>query len=268
MKRPVYFISDSTGITVESLGAGLLAQFQNIHFEITTLRYVDSEAKVAQACQQINEHAQRIDTKPIVFSTLVNGQLRAALHKANAHIIDFMGEFLTPLEEILQMQASPSLGLTHGRRQEKEYEHRMDAVNYALLNDDGVSTNHYDQADIILIGVSRSGKTPTCVYLAMQYGLYAANYPLVEEDLDLLKLPDPIVQHRKKLFGLTIDAERLQTIRQARRPDSVYASLAQCQHELREVRNLYREYNIPTIDVTRLSVEEIATHILVKFRAT
>ena len=267
MKRPAYFISDRTGITVESLGAGLLAQFQNIRFDITILRYIDTEEKIAQACQLINERAQQTGMKPIVFSTLISGQLRAILHKTNAHVIDFMGQFLTPLEEILQLQASPSLGLTHGRRHEQEYEHRMNAVNYALNNDDGVSTTHYDQADLILLGVSRSGKTPTCLYLAMQYGLYAANYPLVDEDLELLKLPEGITQHRHKLFGLTIDAERLHMIRQERRPDSVYSSLAQCQHELREAQNLYQQYKIPVIDVSRLSVEEIATHILVKLRS-
>jgi regulator of PEP synthase PpsR (kinase-PPPase family) len=267
MKRPAYFISDSTGITVESLGASLLAQFQNIRFDITIVRYADSEEKVRQTTHQINQHAREAGVKPVVFSTLVNGQYRAILQSADAHVIDFMGTFITPLEEILSAQASPSLGITHGQRHVEEYENRMDAVNYALQNDDGVSTHHYDQADIILLGVSRSGKTPTCVYLAMQYGVYAANYPLVEEDLDMLKLPDAIAQHHKKLFGLVIDAERLHMIRQARRPDSVYSSLAQCQHELREVRNLYREYNIPVIDATRMSVEEIATHILVKLKS-
>ena len=263
MKQLVYFISDSTGITVESLGASLLAQFQSVNFEIITVRYIDSMDKVDQVVKQINAVAQESTRTPIVFSTLVEGQLRARLQNAEAHVIDFMGEFLTPLEEILHVQASPSKGLTHGRRQEKDYEHRMDAVNFALLNDDGISTAHYDLADIILIGVSRSGKTPTSVYLAMQYGLYAANYPLVEEDLDLLKLPDVLEKYRKKLFGLMIAAERLQEIRHARRPGSVYSSLAQCQHELREVRNLYQEYNIPVVDVTNLSVEEIATHILI-----
>lgn len=267
MKRPVYFISDSTGITVESLGASLLAQFQTERFDITIVRYVDSEDKVRRTTQQINEHAQQMGIKPIVFSTLVNGQYRAILQNANAHVIDFMGEFITRLEEILDAQASPSLGITHGQRHVEDYEHRMDAVNYALLNDDGVTTKHYDEADIILLGVSRSGKTPTCVYLAMQYGIYAANYPLVEEDLDMLKLPEAIARHQQKLFGLIIEAERLHTIRQARRPDSVYSSMAQCQHELREVRNLYREYNIPVIDVTYMSVEEIATHILVKIKS-
>ena len=266
MKQLVYFISDSTGITVESLGTSLLAQFHRINFDIITVRYVDSLDKVDRLCVQINAAGQESGRKPLVFSTLVEGQLRARLQNAEAHVIDFMGEFLTPLEEILHAQASPSRGLTHGRRQEKDYEHRMDAVNFALLNDDGVSTAHYDQADLILIGVSRSGKTPTSVYLAMQYGLYAANYPLVDEDLDLLKLPDVLIKHRKKLFGLLIAPERLQEIRQARRPGSVYSSLAQCQHELREVKNLYQEYNVPVVDVTNLSVEEIATHILIAIK--
>jgi regulator of PEP synthase PpsR (kinase-PPPase family) len=266
MKQLVYLISDSTGITVESLGTSLLAQFQSMSFDIITARYVDTSDKVDHLVQQINVAAQQGTRKPIVFSTLVEGQLRARLQNADAHVIDFMGEFLTPLEEILSVQASPFRGLTHGRRQEKDYEQRIDAVNFALLNDDGMSTTHYHRADLILIGASRSGKTPTSLYLAMQYGLYVANYPLVEEDLDLLKLPDVLMKYHKKLFGLMITAERLQELRQARRPGSVYSSLAQCQHELREISNLYREYNIPVVDVTKLSVEEIATHILIAIK--
>ncbi len=260
MKRQVYFISDSTGITVEALGHSLLSQFQDLKFEYTTLRYLDSLNKVENLCQTINDFSG--EARPLIFSTLVDGQLRAKLSKANAHIFDLMGKFLTPLEEILDTQASSALGHTHGPGPDKHYEHRMDAVNYALLNDDGITTRHLDRADIILIGPSRSGKTPTCLYLAMQYGVYAANYPLVEEDFELMRLPDILAKRHAQLFGLSITAERLHQIREVRRPESEYASIKQCQYEVKQIGILYRENRIATCDVTQRSVEEIATRIL------
>ncbi len=260
MKRQVYFISDSTGITVEALGHSLLSQFQELKFEYITLRYIDSLNKVENLCQTINENED--EARPLIFSTLVDGQMRAKLSKANAHIFDLMGEFLTPLEEILNTQASSALGHTHGQGPDKHYEHRMDAVNFALLNDDGITTKHLDRADIILIGPSRSGKTPTCLYLAMQYGVYAANYPLVEEDFELMRLPNALLERVDRLFGLSITAERLHQIRELRRPDSEYASLKQCRYEVSQIGILYRENRIPTCEVTQRSVEEIATRIL------
>lgn len=260
MKRQVYFISDRTGITIEALGHSLLSQFKDLKFEFTTLRYVDSLNKIENLCQTIDGYEG--EERPLIFSTLVDGQLRAKLGRVNAHVFDLMGEFLTPLEEILNTQASLALGHTHGPGSDKHYAHRMDAVNYALLNDDGLTTRHLDRADIILIGPSRSGKTPTCLYLAMQYGVYAANYPLVEEDFELMRLPGVLAKRRDQLFGLSITAERLQQIREVRRPDSEYASIKQCQYEVNQIGILYRENRISTCDVTQRSVEEIATRIL------
>jgi len=260
MKRQVYFISDSTGITVEALGHSLLSQFRDLHFEYTTLRYIDSLNKVENLCQTVNNFAGEV--RPLIFSTLVDGQLRAKLSTANAHVFDLMGKFLTPLEEVLSTQASSTLGHTHGQGPDKHYEHRMDAVKFALLTDDGITPQHLDRADIILIGPSRSGKTPTSLYLAMQYGVYAANYPLVEEDFELMRLPGVLAQRHDRLFGLSITAERLHHIREGRRPDSEYASIKQCQHEVRQIGILYRENRIPTVEVTQRSVEEIATRIL------
>ena len=171
MKQPVIFVSDSTGITVESLGASLLAQFEGVHFDVTLFRFIDSLEKVDQVLERIAAISDAQSRRPIVISTLVDGGLRARLQQAQAHVFDLMGEFLTPLEEILHVQASPHIGVTHGQRQEAEYQRRMDAVNFALLNDDGATTRHYDQAQVILVGLSRSGKPPTCVYLDMQYGI-------------------------------------------------------------------------------------------------
>jgi len=260
MKRQVYFVSDSTGITVEALGHSVLSQFNDLKFEFTTLRYIDSLNKVENFCQTVAEYEG--EHRPLVFSTLVDGKLRAKLSQVNAHVFDLMGEFLTPLEEILSTQAGNTMGRTHGQGSGKHYEHRMDAVNFALLNDDGITTKNLDRADIILIGPSRSGKTPTCLYLAMQYGVYAANYPLVDEDFESMCMPKALSKRHDKLFGLTISADRLEQIRSIRRPDSVYASAKQCQYEVNQIGILFRENRIPICEVTQRSIEEIATRIL------
>jgi len=262
MKYPVFLVSDSTGITAERLAQSLLSQFHPVSFDIQILRYVDSIERVEEVCRQIDQVAQQSPPRPIVISTLVDGQLRARLQTVDAHVLDVMGAFLTPLEEILGQQAVPAVGLTHGQGRQDSYKQRMEAVTYALMHDDGGVQSHYDRADIILIGVSRSGKTPTSVYLAMQYGLFVANYPLVEEDLDMGELPAVLRPFHAKLFALTILPDRLHHIREERRRGSEYASLAQCQHEVRQAEALFRRQHLPMCDVSKLSVEEIATHVL------
>jgi len=262
IQRSVFFISDSTGITVETLGHSLLTQFESIEFNIQVLRYIDSVEKAQQAHQTIISRGKENNSKPLVFSTVVDAQLRHILAQGEVQFFDFMDEFISPLEKELGTPAISQVGHSHAAAIGNDYQHRMDAVTYALKNDDGGDTRHYDQADIIIIGVSRSGKTPTCLYLALHYGLYAANYPFVEEDLDNSRLPKSLLPYQDKCFGLSISAERLQQIRSNRRPDSRYAALHQCQYEIRQIDGLFRQYGIPHLDVTRLSVEEIATSIL------
>lgn len=260
MKRVIVYISDSTGITAETVGHSLLTQFPAMEFESLTLRYVDSEAKARDAAALIKIVAQKTGQRPIVFSTLVEPEIRRIITEGDCLYMDFMAQFLSPLVEEFGKPVCPSVGHTHG--QDKQYDARMTAINFALQSDDGLRTQQYDKADIILIGVSRSGKTPSCVYLALHYGIFAANYPLVEEDLEKLQLPDSLKKHRHKLFGLTISADRLHRIRGERRPDSEYASLRQCQYEVRQVEALFRQCHLGYLDVTTMSVEEIATTIL------
>lgn len=260
MKRVIIFISDSTGITVETVGHSLMTQFPSVEYEPVTLRYVDSLTKAKEAAALINYAAEKSGLKPIVLSTLVEPEIRQVVMNSEGLFMDFMAQFLNPLAEELGQPVKPSVGHTHG--QEKQYDARMTAVNFALESDDGLRTQQYDNADILLTGVSRSGKTPTCVYLALHYGIFAANYPLVEEDLENLHLPENLKKHRQKLFGLTITAERLHRIRSERRPGSQYATLKQCQYEVRQVEALFRQFNINYLDVTTMSVEEIATHIM------
>lgn len=265
MKQQVILVSDSTGITVEAVAQSLLAQFPGIEFDVKTYRYVGSTAKIDHLCEEIAGIVAETGQKPIIISTLVDGPLRTRLEKADAFVFDIMGGFLTPLEEVLHRQARALKGKTHGQHERNYYQHRMDAVNFALFNDDGITDKHLASADVILIGPSRTGKTPTSLYLAMQYGIYAANYPLVEEDFELMRLPESLNPHKSRCFGLTIDPQRLHEIREARRAGSEYASLQRCSYEVNQVNALYHEYSIPSCDVTQRSVEEIATTILPHF---
>ncbi len=261
-KRSVFFVSDRTGITAETLGHSLLTQFSGVDFEQRTLPFVDTEERARHAVEKINQAAAEGAVPPLVFSTLIVDELRDIVAQSHGVFFDFFNEFIGPLEEEFHLQSTHTIGLSHGASDEGRYMVRMDAVNFALETDDGVSTHHYDYADLILSGVSRCGKTPTCLYMALQFGIFAANYPITEEDMESPRLPDELLAHRDKVFGLTIDAKRLAAIREERRPNSRYASLHQCKHELRKVSNMFRMEGIPVYDTSMSSIEEIATTIL------
>ena len=261
MKRYAYFISDGTGITAEMLGNSLLAQFESIQFERVTFPYIDSEEKARDAIERINDTTASTGVPAVVFDTIVDENIRKIIDSANAFKIDIFGAFLNPLEKALQTESSFTVGKSHSAKN-TGYLPRIDAVNFALANDDGARVRHYQDADVILIGVSRCGKTPTCLYLAMQFGIRAANYPLTEEDMAEMRLPNCLEEHRKKLFGLTIDPDRLAVIRNERRANSRYASLKQCYHEVDEVEGLYQREQIPFISTTDKSIEEISTRIM------
>lgn len=264
MKRTAFFISDGTGITAETLGQSLLAQFETIDFTKLTRPYIDSVEKARAMVQQINSAAARDGASPIIFDTIVNQEIREVLAESQGYMIDIFSTFLAPLEQELTSHSSYSVGKSHSIGHNSNYMERIEAVNFALDNDDGARTHYYDKADLILVGVSRCGKTPTCLYMAMQYGIRAANYPLTEDDMERLQLPAVLKKHKEKLFGLTIDPDRLTAIRHERKPNSRYASFAQCEFEIREVENLFRRENINFINSTYFSVEEISAKILVE----
>lgn len=263
MKRTAFFLSDSTGITAETLGRALLAQFDNIVFDKVVLPFIDTVEKANVAVGRINDAAQRDGAPPIIFDTVVNQQIRAIIANSNAVLLDIFSTFLSPLEQALGVRSSFAVGRGHTASADLIYQKRIDAVQYALDNDDGARINRYDQAQLILVGVSRSGKTPTCLYMAMQHGVYAANYPLTEEDLDSGELPKPLQPHRDKLYGLTIDPERLAAIRNQRRANSRYADTSQCEDEVRMAMRLFARNQIRSINTTHISIEEIATKVLV-----
>jgi len=261
MTLKVYYVSDGTGITAEALGESLLSQFE-MEYDALTMPYIDNRLKAETLRQRIDQDAKELNTKPLIFSTLVDSEIRDILQDSEAVMFDLFGTFVPYLEETLGKTSLPSVGRSHGVIDYERYKLRIDAVNFALANDDGVGTHNYKKADVILVGVSRSGKTPTCLYLALQYGIFAANYPFTEDDLTSARMPEHLLSYKEKLFGLTIDANRLAQIRGERRPGSRYASREQCQKELSHVERLFSREHISYIDSTRYSIEEIATKIL------
>jgi hypothetical protein len=262
MRRLVFFVSDSTGITAETLGNALLSQFDDIDFDKITLPFVSDRALAQAAVRSIDVSCEVDAPRPVVFSTLSNPDLYDIVCTSRALVLDLFKAFLPRLEEEFQMGSTHATGRYHGLVNRPNYEGRIEAIDFALSHDDGASVKHYDRADIILVGVSRSGKTPTCIYLAMQFAIRAANYPLTNDDLKKGGLPRFLDRFVRRLYGLTIDPERLRQIRQNRRPDSRYASLAQCRTEVAEVEALFRSRGIPYLDTSHSSVEEIASRIL------
>lgn len=261
-ERTVFFLSDQTGVTAETLGHSLLTQFDGYNFRQVTLPFIDSDDKAREAVKKINEAASSADARPIVFSTLVQDEFRAAVRKAEGLHLDIFDVFLEPLEKELKQKSTHTAGKAHGMSDIETYMKRIEATNFALANDDGGITRDYDKADVILIGVSRSGKTPTCLYLALQYGVYAANFPLTDEEFDSGSLPEILAKQKAKLFGLTIAPARLQQIRRERRALGKYSSAQQVRYELREADKIFKKYNIPFVDTTEFSIEEISSRIL------
>lgn len=267
MKRKVFFLSDSTGMTAENLGKSLLTQFPDIQFESVTKPFIDSSEKAQRIVTELNDEVQTSGSRPIVIDTIVKSDISNIIKQTDCFYIDVFSTFLEPLEGELGVKSAHTVGHQSIFEEETQiadsaYMKRMEAVHFALANDDGMQLNRYHEADIILIGVSRTGKTPSSVYLGMQFGIKAANYPLIPDDLEGSNIPSALKDHTRKLFGLTIRAGRLAEIRNERKPNSTYASLRNCVDEIRLAETMYRQYRIPYIDTTQLSVEEIAARML------
>ncbi|WP_408596625.1 pyruvate, water dikinase regulatory protein [Limnohabitans sp.] len=258
----VFFVSDGTGITAETFGNAILAQFE-LKFRHVRLPFVDSVDKAHQAVRQINHTAEVEGRKPIVFTTLVNMEvLNVITEGCKGMLLDMFGTFVNPLEKELGITSNHRIGRFSDASKSKEYHDRIEAINFSLSHDDGQLNRDLELSDVILVGVSRSGKTPTSLYLAMQYGLKAANYPLIPEDFERRQLPPALMPHKKKIFGLTIQPERLSEIRNERRPNSRYASLPNCRDEVSEAEAMMRRAGIRWLSTTHKSIEEIATTIL------
>jgi [pyruvate, water dikinase]-phosphate phosphotransferase / [pyruvate, water dikinase] kinase len=260
--RTVFYVSDGTGLTAEALGHSLLTQFEDVEFKQVRIPFVDTLDKAQAVVNRINDTGEADGMRPILFTTLVNQDLSAIVHNADAFGLSFFDSFLAPLEAELGKKSSHTVGRSHGTIDSSDYKKRIEAINYTLAHDDGITDSDLEQADVVLVGVSRCGKTPTSLYLAMQFGLKAANFPLIPEDFDRGHLPGTLHRHRNKLFGLTILPDRLAKVREERRPGSRYASLANCSHEIIEAEKMMRREGIRWLDSSTKSIEEIATTIL------
>ncbi|HEY7986585.1 MAG TPA: pyruvate, water dikinase regulatory protein [Methylophilaceae bacterium] len=260
-QRTVFFISDGTGITAETLGHSLIAHFSGTTFKQIRLPFMDTPEKASVALRQISQAETEDGSRAILVMTLVNSKIRTIFESSGAFCMDLFGTFIAPLTAELGQTPVSAVGMARGVGS-IEYRGRLDAINFTLRHDDGLHDDGLAEADVILVGVSRVGKTPTSLYLAMQFGIKTANYPLIPEDFERLQLPGSLAQHRAKLFGLTIAPDRLSMIRQERRPDSFYASLDNCRAETRMAEDMMQKEDIRWIDSTTRSIEEIATAVL------
>ena len=260
--RKIYFLSDHSGITAETFGHSLITQFDIKDFRQETLPFIDTKDKVKNVVSKINQDFDESAIRPIIFGTLVREDLRLLLKMSHGLYLDIFDVFLKSIEKELQQKSAQKIGRAHGMSDIESYMSRIEATNFALINDDGGFSQNYDGADVILVGVSRTGKTPTCLYLALQYGIYAANFPLTDEELDQGILPKFLETQKKKIFGLTIEPKRLRQIRKERRPLGKYSSTQQVRYELREAEKIFKRYSIPYVDATKFSIEEISSRIL------
>lgn len=261
-ERTVFVVSDSTGITAETFSHSVLSQFDQARFKSIRVPFIDSAEKADEVVARINRCALEEQHAPLVFSTLVNPAVALRVRHANCTFLDLFGTFIKPVEEALGLKSNHSIGRSHSVGLSKQYNNRIEAINFSLAHDDGQFVHGLEQADVILIGVSRCGKTPTSLYLAMQYAIKAANFPLIPEDFERRALPTTLVPYRNKLFGLSIQPLRLSEVRNERRPNSDYASLKQCRYEVAEAERLMRMENIPWLSTTTRSIEEISTKVL------
>lgn len=262
-QRSVFFVSDGTGITAETFGNSILAQFP-LRARHIRRPFVDSVEKAAAVVHEINAIAQAEGQRPIVFITLIDDKVRGVLtsESCSGMVLDMFRTFVEPLEQELGVKSNHRVGRFSEVAKSHEYHERIEAINFSLAHDDGQSARDLESAEVILVGVSRCGKTPTSLYLAMQHGIKAANYPLIPEDFERGELPKSLAPHRRKCFGLTIDPERLAQIRHERRPGGRYAALANCRMEVREAEAMMRREGIAWLSSTHKSIEEIATTIL------
>ena len=261
-QRTAFFVSDGTGITAETFGHSILSQFEGLRLRQVRLPFIDELTKAEDVVERINQQGIVDGSRPIVFSTLVNARINAIVRTANAMFMDLIAAFVEPLEAEFGIKSTHTIGRFHSVAESETYKKRIEAIHFAMSHDDGQMHKDLDQSDVILVGVSRSGKTPTSLYLAVQHGVKAANYPLIPDDFDRGKLPAELYRYKSKLFGLTISPERLAEVRNERRPGSRYASLETCRTEVNQAETMMRRENIPWLSSTTKSIEEIATTVM------
>lgn len=261
-KRPVFYVSDRTAVTAEALGQSLLSQFPGVEFDPHTIPFITNPGDAELAADRIRIAGRTAGCQPIVFCSITDEPCKAIITRSSDIVLDFLGAFIGPLEQALGVESTHTTGHIQGMQNQAAYERRMTALNFTLNHDDGLSPKTFHEADVILVGVSRCGKTPTCVYMGMHYSLKAANYPLTEDDLDNPRLPEFFRAHRDKTYGLTINAEQLSKIRRQRRAEGRYCTLPQCRGEIASAEEMFRNERLPFLDTSHVSIEEIAATIV------
>lgn len=260
--RVVYFVSESTGITAESLGGSLLSQFPNVDFLRRHRPFVNTPEKAQQLAKEFEHIHQETRHRPLVFATMPDDGISKVLEQAPCHYYEFFTRYVHEIGEDIGVKPTRRSGASHGLVNAQSYDDRMDIVNYTLLHDDAMTVKNINEADVILVGVSRSGKTPTCLYLALHFGIKAANYPLTEDDFEKYDMPQMLKDNKDKLIGLTISPQRLANIREKRRAGSSYADLNQCRAEINQAMELFKRYGLDVLDTTSSSIEELAARII------
>lgn len=264
--RTVFFVSESTGITAETMGHSLLSQFPHIDFTYVQRPYINTLEKAEKLVDEISQVSKELEFKPLVFATMPETDINKILENADCHYYEIFENFLDKIGQDLHTKPTRESGLSHGLVNEKTYDARIEALNYTLKHDDAMVLKTLDKADVIIVGVSRSGKTPTSLYLALKYGIKAANYPITDTDFDKGDLPDILIENQDKLFATKIEANRLHEIREKRRPSSQYSALTTCIDEINKAQELFDKYNLTPMDVTHQSIEELSAHIVRKLK--
>ncbi len=267
-QRTVFFVSESTGITAETLGHSLLSQFPSIEFIYRHRPFVDNLEKAQKLLDEISRVEQEDGVRPLVFATMPLPKINSLLQQCGCQYYEIFENYLEKLSKDLKTEPTHESGISHGWGNQKSYDTRIDALNYTIMHDDAMVMKNLEEADVIIVGLSRSGKTPTSLYLALKYGIKAANYPITDDDFDRYDLPNILIENRDKLIATTISAKRLHQIREKRRPDSHYSALSTCQSEIKKAHALYARYNLSPLDVTTQSIEELATQIVRQLHLT
>lgn len=265
-QRTVFIVSESTGITAETMAHSLLSQFPHLEFTYHQRSFIDSEDKARELAKEISDVGEDQGFKPLVFATMPETHINDILASANCHYYEIFESFLDKIGHDLHTEPTRESGLSHGMINSKTYDARIDALNFTLKHDDAMVLKTIDQADIIIIGVSRSGKTPTSLYLALKFGIKVANYPITEDDFERNALPQVLLDNKHKIFATSIKAKRLKQIREKRIPNSEYSSLKTCKEEIAKANKLYKKYGFEPMDVTKRSIEELAAQIIKTFK--
>ncbi len=264
IKRTAFIVSDRTGLTAEAMAHSLLSQFPTIDFQIETFTFIDNNDKAREVVRRCQSILQEHGLGPMVFLTMVNDELRSQITSAGVEVFDLFETFIGPMETRLGVKSSHTIGKSHGVQDENAYTSRIAAMHFAMQTDDGMDSDYYRKADLIIVGVSRCGKTPASLYMSLHYGLYVSNYPLTDHELEFKRLPKELTAYREKLFGLTIDPHRLLQIRQQRYKGSTYSDATTCMREIAQAESIFRTEKLPYLNTTSMSVEEIGAMIVNK----